>query len=73
VFASTTTSWYYKSNFDKPIQHDGKRPGKEWMNELLNGRPKRIRDNLGVSMEAFLYLEDYYNERQHSSLYSNLS
>jgi hypothetical protein len=58
AFSAIAVSIYYSSNFDKKRQHTSRLSGKEWMKELLNGHPRRIRDNLGVSQESFYLLED---------------
>jgi hypothetical protein len=58
AFSAIAASIYYASNFDKKRQHTSRLSGKEWLKELLNRHPRRIRDNLGVSRESFYLLED---------------
>jgi hypothetical protein len=58
ALTTTVATLYYHTNFDKIIQHNSKLRGKEWMKELLSGHSTRIKDNLGVTQEGFLYLED---------------
>lgn len=54
----SATAIYYSANFLKNQQHTSSLSGQQWMAELLNGHPKRVKDNLGTSQEGFLYLED---------------
>jgi hypothetical protein len=62
-YGGAVASTYYRLNFEKNPQHTSKLTGQEWMEELLAGHPKRIRDNLGISQEGFLYLEDLLIEK----------
>src|ERR1700735_844936 len=57
-YGGAVASAYYTLNFKKNRQHTLKLTGQEWMEELLAGHPKRIRDNLGISQEGFLQLKD---------------
>lgn len=58
TFTTIVTSLYFSSNFDKLPQHTSRITGRKWIRELLIGHPQRIKNNLGVSQETFLALED---------------
>lgn len=58
ALSATAVAAYYHANFVKTPQHTSKLRGQEWIYELLDGHPARMRDNLRVSKEGFLYLED---------------
>jgi hypothetical protein len=58
ILAATASAIYIKSRLLKNPQHTSKISGREWMEELIYGHHRRIRDNLGVSQEGFMYLED---------------
>src|SRR4029077_21267499 len=57
IFAALAVYQYYASNFGKTPQHTSGHNGRRWMEELLSGHSSRIKHNLGVSKEGFLYLE----------------
>jgi hypothetical protein len=58
IFVAIAIEQYYTSNFNKIPQHTSSHTGRRWMNELLTGHPARMKDNLGLSQEGFLYLEN---------------
>jgi DDE superfamily endonuclease len=58
VVAAAITYHDYYSNFNKTPQHTSRFTGRRWMQELLDGHPTRIKDNLGISREGFRYLEN---------------
>ncbi len=58
ILTATVAEQYYHLNFHRQQQHDSKLRGAQWIEELLSGHPKRIRDNMGVTKEGFLYVED---------------
>lgn len=63
ILGSTAAAIYWHHNFNKNIQHNSKLSGSQWIKELLQGHTKRIRDNLGVSQEGFIYLEDLLKKK----------
>lgn len=58
TLAAAATAFYYQSNFEKQVQHDSILSGRKWMEELLQGNPHRIRDNLGMTKDGFYYIEN---------------
>jgi len=58
ALGAVVTALYYSSNFIKTPQHTSKLQGQEWMEELLNGHSDRIKHNLGVTKDGFLYIEE---------------
>ena len=58
VLTATVAEQYYHLNFYRQQQHDSKLRGVQQIEELLSGHLKRIRDNIGVTKEGFLYVED---------------
>lgn len=53
---------YSSSHYNKTSYHSSKLSGEEWVEELRNGHPDRIKTELGVSQDVFetliLVLED---------------
>jgi DDE superfamily endonuclease len=54
---------YYGNNFEKNAQHTSKLRGQQWMEELLEGHHQRMKDNMGISAEGFLYLRGLLIEK----------
>src|ERR1700712_4377639 len=69
VFAHVVCTQYYGHNFSRTCQHNSQLSGARWMEELLQGHERRIRDNLGISEAGFFFLEDLliYYYAAHSS------
>jgi hypothetical protein len=63
TFAGATAAIYYQNNFQKNPQHTSKFSGRQWIEELLEGHHKRMKDNLGISAEGFVYLRDLLIEK----------
>jgi hypothetical protein len=61
--AVSAGAYYYRVNFDKVVQHNSKLKGAQWIKELLTGHPTRMKNNLEVWKEAFLYLESLLRRR----------
>jgi hypothetical protein len=50
-------------NFVRTPQHTSVLSGRAWMEELLTGHPKRMRDNMGISQTGFQYLKKLLIEK----------
>jgi hypothetical protein len=57
AFGTVAAAFYYTANYDKMKQHTSRISGQQWMDELLDGHPLRIKDNLGITQEGFRQLE----------------
>jgi hypothetical protein len=55
--SAVAAAQYFTMNFVKNPQHTSVLSGRAWMEELLTGHPKRMRDNMGISQAGFQYLE----------------
>ena len=63
-FAGAATAiTYYGNNFEKNAQHTSRLSGQQWMEELLEGHHRRMKDNLGISAEGFSYLRGLLIEK----------
>jgi hypothetical protein len=63
ALSATAAAQYYTMNFLKVPQHTSILGGRAWMEELLAGHSKRMRDNLGISQAGFQYLEQLLIEK----------
>jgi hypothetical protein len=50
------TNNHVEAHFNKRPYHDSALSGEAWVQELLNGHPRRIRDSLGVTKAEFVAL-----------------
>jgi hypothetical protein len=63
ISSATAIAQYYTMNFLKVPQHTSTLGERAWMEELLVGHSKRIRDNLSISQAGFQYLEQLLIEK----------
>jgi hypothetical protein len=60
---ATAAAQYYTMDFSKVPQHTSILSGRSWIEELLTGHSKKMRDNLGISQAVFQYLEQLLIEK----------
>jgi len=51
--ASAVATFYAETTFFKRAYHDSILTGKQWVQELLQGNPNRIKDQLGMGKHVF--------------------
>ncbi|KAG2747862.1 hypothetical protein P692DRAFT_201663785, partial [Suillus brevipes Sb2] len=56
--ARDTLNSYTNTYYNKQPYHTSALSGIDWVNELLNGHPERIRCELGVCRHIFIVLRD---------------
>jgi hypothetical protein len=61
--SAVAAAQYFTMNFVKTPQHTSILSGRAWMEELLTGHPKRMRDNMGISQAGFQYLEQLLTQK----------
>jgi hypothetical protein len=57
IFGSCAVAIYWQNNLKRECNMILTLPGLQWMNDLLADHPSWIKDNLGVTQEAFKHLE----------------
>ena len=68
VAAATAALVYAAPLYDKTPYHTSALSGEEWVKELINGHPERIRCELGVHKHVFQALIAYLKNIGHSHL-----
>jgi DDE superfamily endonuclease len=63
ALSAAAAGLYFEMNFLKTPQHTSLLRGRAWMDELLSGHPDRMKNNLGISQEGFVYLEQLLIEK----------
>jgi len=63
ALSAAAAGLYFEMNFLKTPQHTSLLRGRAWINELLSGHPDRMKNNLGISQEGFVYLEQLLIEK----------
>jgi len=62
--ATVVTAQYYSKHFHtRRIQHTSQLSGEQWVQELLQNHPQRIKNNMGVSQEGFHYICNFLQRK----------